>query len=156
MSASRAFNNSFTAVSFEIEHIVTYAGFRIGWLYLLSLLLKLQSIIAAHNQTRSIPYWTTSVFSSAVTNFAIELSWTELTSRWTVRVLLCFIRCHGNVCLASRWLAMDLRVCLLIRERVLPNRCLAMAILFTVLLQRREKMRGDILKIICIVGSFMF
>jgi hypothetical protein len=43
-------------------------GFWIGWFDLLALLLQLQSIITAHNQwllkTRSIPYWTTSVFSS--------------------------------------------------------------------------------------------
>jgi hypothetical protein len=68
--------------------------------------LLLKSILTAHNQllspTRSIPYWTMSVFSSAVTNderripeeiFATELSWTQLTSRrpeyrsppWTIR-----------------------------------------------------------------------
>jgi hypothetical protein len=39
---------------------------------LLALLLQLQSTVTAHNQclakTRSIPYWTASVFSSAVTN----------------------------------------------------------------------------------------
>jgi hypothetical protein len=37
--------------------------------------LQLQSIITAHNQwlskTRSIPYWTTSVLSSAVTDFVL-------------------------------------------------------------------------------------
>jgi hypothetical protein len=49
-------------------------------------------------------------------SFTNELSWTWLTFRRTeyrspsptVHVLLCFIRCHGNVCLASRWLAMDM------------------------------------------------
>jgi hypothetical protein len=50
-----------------------------------SFLLQLQSIIAADNQwlskTRSIPYWTTSVFSSAVTNDErrITCDW----SHWT-------------------------------------------------------------------------
>jgi hypothetical protein len=70
----------------------------------------------------SSPYGTTRVFSSTVTNdewriAGTELSWTELTSRRTeyrplsitVHVLLCFTRFHGNVCLASRWLAMALR-----------------------------------------------
>jgi hypothetical protein len=46
--------------------------FWIQWLDLLSLLLQSRPIITAHNQwlpkTRSIPYWTTSVFSSTVTN----------------------------------------------------------------------------------------
>jgi hypothetical protein len=46
--------------------------FWIGWLDLLALLLQLQSTITAHNQrlpkTRSVPYWTTSVFSSTVTD----------------------------------------------------------------------------------------
>jgi hypothetical protein len=48
---------------------------------------QLQSIMTAHNQwlstTRSIPYWTTSVFSSIVTNSERRISWTELTSRRT-------------------------------------------------------------------------
>jgi hypothetical protein len=48
-------------------------GFWIGRLDLLAFLLQIQSIIRAHNQwlpkTRSIPYWTTSVFSSTVTCF---------------------------------------------------------------------------------------
>jgi hypothetical protein len=47
--------------------------------------LQLQSVTTAHNQwlskTRSIPYWTTSVFSSTVTNderrITYELSWVE-------------------------------------------------------------------------------
>jgi hypothetical protein len=43
-------------------------GFWIGWLNLLTLLLQLQLIITPHKQwlskTRSISYWTTSVFSS--------------------------------------------------------------------------------------------
>jgi hypothetical protein len=46
--------------------------FWIGWLDLLALLLQLHPIITAHNQclskTRSIPYWTTIVFSSTATN----------------------------------------------------------------------------------------
>jgi hypothetical protein len=157
-------------------------GFWIGWSDLLALLLQVQSIITDHNhwvlKTRSIPCWTTSVFSSAVTDLvliyesvtssasvvrwltlhswtlnsltneprlnydslATELSWTELTSRRTeykspsptVRVLLCFIHCHGNVYLASCWLAMDFRICSLQRERVLPKRCLEIVIFVTV------------------------
>jgi hypothetical protein len=47
-------------------------GFWIGWLDSLALLLQLQS---AHNRwlskTRSIPYWTTSVFSSTVTDLVL-------------------------------------------------------------------------------------
>jgi hypothetical protein len=50
-------------------------GFWIGWLDLLALLLQLLSILTAHNQwlsaTRSIPYWTTSVFSSTVTDLVL-------------------------------------------------------------------------------------
>jgi hypothetical protein len=50
-------------------------GFCIGWLNLLAFLLQLQSIITAHNQwlprTRSIPYWTASVFSSTVTDLVL-------------------------------------------------------------------------------------
>jgi hypothetical protein len=50
-------------------------GFWIGWFNLLALLLQLQSIVTAHNQwllkTRSIPYWTTSVFSSTVTDLVL-------------------------------------------------------------------------------------
>jgi hypothetical protein len=91
--------------------------FWIGWLDLLALRLQLQSIITAHNrwlsQTRSIPYWTTSVFSSTVTNDERRItahlpSWTELTSRrneykstcLTVLRFFCFsvfIRCKGNI-----------------------------------------------------------
>jgi hypothetical protein len=64
-------------------------GFWIGWLDLLALLLELQSIIKAHNQwhskTRSIPYWTTSVFSSTVTGLVLiyesVASWTSVF-RW--------------------------------------------------------------------------
>jgi hypothetical protein len=70
----------------------------------------------------SWPYLTVSdsrlPFSSPPTTRRVWriIAWTELTSRRTeyrspsptLRVLVCFIRCHGNVCLASRWLAMDL------------------------------------------------
>jgi hypothetical protein len=163
-------------------------GFWIGWLDLLALLLQLQPIITAHNQwpskTRSIPYWTTNVLSSTGTNDErrltahsfycdclerwlsyecrrIELSWTELSSRWpeyrslprTIRVILFFrchetclpnrcpaidysvsIRCSGNVCLASRWLLIDFRSDSNIPafRRCLPNRCLAMVIFVTI------------------------
>jgi hypothetical protein len=82
------------------DRIVTYEGFRdeynglwIGWLELLALPLQLQSNITAHNKwlpkTRSIPYWTTSVFSSA------WLTWFRFTNQsllllrlpWTTTVL---------------------------------------------------------------------
>jgi hypothetical protein len=50
-------------------------GFWIGWLDLLALLLQLQSIMTAHNEwlykIHSIPYWTTSVFSSAPTDLIL-------------------------------------------------------------------------------------
>jgi hypothetical protein len=50
-------------------------GFWIGWLDLLALLLQLQSTETAHNlclsKTRSIPYWTRSAFSSAVTDLLL-------------------------------------------------------------------------------------
>jgi hypothetical protein len=59
------------------DNIVMYEGF--ARLDLLALLLQLQPIITAHNQwlsqTRSIPYWTTSVFSSA------WLTWSWFTSQ---------------------------------------------------------------------------
>jgi hypothetical protein len=49
----------------------------------------------------------------------ILLNWTNFQARSpspTFPTLLCFIRCHGNMCLASRWLLMDFLVCLLLRE----------------------------------------
>jgi hypothetical protein len=52
-----------------------YNGFWIGWLDFLAFLLQLQSTIPAHNQwlsrTRSIRYWTTSVFSSTVSDLGL-------------------------------------------------------------------------------------
>jgi hypothetical protein len=85
-------------------------GFWIGWLDLLALRLQLQPIIAAQNRwvrkTRSIPYWTTRVFSSTVTNDerGITSDWNLL--HWAnfqanriyitisnVPLLFCFIRC---------------------------------------------------------------
>jgi hypothetical protein len=75
----------------------------------------LQSITTAHNQwlltIHSTSYWTTSVFSSTLTNeesLPIEISWTELTSKrteykspcLTVSLVFCssvFIRCQVNV-----------------------------------------------------------
>jgi hypothetical protein len=67
-------------MSCAFHSIVTCKGF--AWLItmgsgldLLALLLQLQSIITAHNQwlckTRSIPYRTTSVFSSTVTDLVL-------------------------------------------------------------------------------------
>jgi hypothetical protein len=114
-------------------------GLWIGWLDLLPHL-KSQSITTAHSQclskTCSIPYWTTSVFSSIVTDFfsfdclewrlpyewiielpyecrMIELSWTELTSRRSEYTslprtvhVILFFRCH-EARLPNRWPAMD-------------------------------------------------
>jgi hypothetical protein len=58
-------------------------------IYFLTLLLQLQLIITAHNQwlseTRSIPYWTTSVFSSTVTD--LVLIYESVTSASIVRLL---------------------------------------------------------------------
>jgi hypothetical protein len=67
-------------------------GFWIGWLDLLALLLQLQPIITAHNQwvlrTLSIPYWTTSVFSSTVTdlvlNYESVISSASVVRCWTL------------------------------------------------------------------------
>jgi hypothetical protein len=112
--------------------IITGSGFD-----LLALLLQSQSIITAHNQWLHYQClifccdwhgsdlrfchlritkdeWRMKTEDSLTT----EPSWTQLTSRRTeygspypaVRVLVCFIRCHGNLCLASRWLALDLFV----------------------------------------------
>jgi hypothetical protein len=82
----------------------------------------------------SLPLW-------RITNegsLATEQPWSELSSRRTeytsspkVRVLLCFIVATG-MCLASRWLTVEFRVCSSQRERVLTNRCLAMGIHVTV------------------------
>jgi hypothetical protein len=64
--------------------IITGSGF--GWLDLLALLLQLHSVVTAHNQwqskTRSSPYWTMSVFSSAVTD--LVLIYESVTSSATV------------------------------------------------------------------------
>jgi hypothetical protein len=50
-------------------------GFWTGWLDLLALLLQLHLIITSHNgwlpKILSIPYWTTSVFSSIVTDLVL-------------------------------------------------------------------------------------
>jgi hypothetical protein len=73
--------------------VINNNGFWIGWLDLLALLLQLQSIIRAHKRwlpkTRSIPYWTTSVFSSTVTD--LVLIYESVTSsassvRWLTHV----------------------------------------------------------------------
>jgi hypothetical protein len=62
-------------------------GFWIGWLDLLALRLQLQPIITAHNpwlpKTRSISYWTKSVFSSTVTNDERRISCDWTPSRMT-------------------------------------------------------------------------
>jgi hypothetical protein len=110
--------------------------------------LQLQSIITAHNQwlskNRSIPYWTTSVFSSAVTDLvmiyesvtsstATACEWlpyecrmtahsrTELTSRRTqitISYSSSVISLSWKHVLASRCLSMDFRFCSLMRELV--------------------------------------
>jgi hypothetical protein len=81
--------------------VTNNSRFWIGWLDLFCTALQLQSIIAAHNQwlskTRSIPYWTTTVFSSTVTDLvliyklvtssAFSVPWLSLHS-WTVNCLL--------------------------------------------------------------------
>jgi hypothetical protein len=65
-------------------------SFWIGWLDLLARLLQLQSSITAHNQwlpkTRSIPYWTTSFFSSVVTDLVLIYE-SVTSSASTVRCL---------------------------------------------------------------------
>jgi hypothetical protein len=61
-------------------------GFWIGLLDLLALLLQLQQIISAQNQwlskTRSIPHWTTSVFSSTATNGERKIPSSASVVRW--------------------------------------------------------------------------
>jgi hypothetical protein len=80
-----------------------------GWLDLLTLLLQLQPIITAHNQwlskTRSVPYWTTSVFSSAVTHLvliyesvtssAFAVRWLTLHS-WALKSLTTELRLNQS------------------------------------------------------------
>jgi hypothetical protein len=69
----------FLQVTFTLSRVRGFVTdndeFWIGWLDLLALLLQLQPIITVHNQwlseTRSIPYWTTSVFSSTVTDLVL-------------------------------------------------------------------------------------
>jgi hypothetical protein len=80
-------------------------GFWIGWSDLLPTSLQLQLIITAHNQClskiRSIPCWTTSVFSSTVTDLVLiyesvtyesrrtnKLSWTENSNQVKVKETL--------------------------------------------------------------------
>jgi hypothetical protein len=105
-------------------------GSWIGRLHLLAFLLQLQRIITAYNlwlsKTRSIPYWTTSVFSSVVTDLVLNYEsvtsasgvrwltlhiWTLnsltaelLLTRSSLHSFLCGLRvtmenvcCHGNV-----------------------------------------------------------
>jgi hypothetical protein len=137
------------------------------WIGFIGTSLQIQPIITAHTQwlpkTRSIPYWTTSVFSSTVTWFwfmnqsliQLPLSavpqlntwlllllnhWTPLWmhlahgSRFTVHSLTelpgepnrehyvfqflyyCVILLPGKHVLVCRWLAMNFRVCSLLRK----------------------------------------
>jgi hypothetical protein len=82
-------------IFFALINIVTHEGF--AWLVimgsrlgLLALLYNYNQFITAHNQllskTRSIPYWTTSVFSSA------WLTWFWFTSRVESSRVLCYDR----------------------------------------------------------------
>jgi hypothetical protein len=90
-----------------------YNGFWIGWLDLLALLSQIQLTIRAHYQwlpkTRFIPYWTTSVFSStltdlvliyeSVTSSASVVCWLTLHS-WTLNSLTndeCRTTAHGSL-----------------------------------------------------------
>jgi hypothetical protein len=63
-----AFSGRATILSRVPGSVTNNNGFWIGWLDLLALRFQLQRIIRAHNQelpkSRSIPYWTTSAFSS--------------------------------------------------------------------------------------------
>jgi hypothetical protein len=51
----------------------------------------------------------------------------------TVPLLFCVYFLLRNVCLASRWLAKDFRVCSLPRERVLPNNRIVGGVVFCTL-----------------------
>jgi hypothetical protein len=66
---------SYTILSHVWDSVTNNNGFWSEWLDLLVLLLQSQSIITAHNQwlpkTRSIPYWTTNVFTSSVTDLVL-------------------------------------------------------------------------------------
>jgi hypothetical protein len=97
-------------------------GFCIGWFDLLALLLQL--LLTAHNRrllkTSAIPSWTTSVFSSIMTDLhewrlsyeslgdescewitcPFITSWRPETEHSPERFVCCIVRtrCHGNVC----------------------------------------------------------
>jgi hypothetical protein len=72
-SATLALGNEYCHV--HGVYVTNNNGFWTGWLDLLALLLRLQSIITAHSQwlskTRSIPYWTASVLYSTVTDLVL-------------------------------------------------------------------------------------
>jgi hypothetical protein len=83
--------------------VTNNCGFWIGWLDLLPQSLELKSITTVHNQclpkTGAIPYWTTSVFSSTVTDLALiyesvtssasVIRWWTLHS-WTLNFWIAF------------------------------------------------------------------
>jgi hypothetical protein len=81
-------------------------GLWIEWLDLLALPLQLQPIITAHNQwlpkTRSIPYRTTSVFSSTVTD--LVLIYESVTSSASVVRCLTLHSWTLNLLTADEWL----------------------------------------------------
>jgi hypothetical protein len=78
-------------------------GFWTRWLDVLTPSLQLQSIITAHNQwlskTRSVPYWTASVFSSTVTDFV--LIYESVTSSASLVLWLTFHSWTLNYCLLN-------------------------------------------------------
>jgi hypothetical protein len=125
-------------------------GFWIEWLNLLALLLQIQPTITAHNQwlskTRSIPYWTASVFSFAVTDLVLIYesvtssasivrwltlhSWTlnSLTnSEWLISPELNYLPGEPNI-RKSPCLTVLLLFCFVFVSTgtCLPNRCQAM------------------------------
>jgi hypothetical protein len=107
----------FRLLSCVLGSMTKNSGLWIGWLALLALLLQLKPIITAHKQwlpkTRSVPYWTTCVFSStvidlvliyeSVTSSASIVRWLTLHS-WTLnyRTVFSVLLCPNDL-----WLTKD-------------------------------------------------
>jgi hypothetical protein len=100
-------------------------GFWLGWLDLLALLLQLQLIVLASNQwvskTRPIPHWTTSVFSSTVTD--LVLIYESLTSsasvvRWLTLHSWTLNSLTNDECRTTAHSRMRLRLSLILRPTV--------------------------------------